>query len=332
MEKLYRTAKKLWTTFFTLWHHFGFRVAWYQTIDIITYHFPDTKLDAFIKKNVHRTVKRYLSKHYGEIIEQYKDLHDDTPVQAPKDKIIWQCWWQGEEALNGITRTCVNSVAEHANGHKTVIITEKNVNQYVQIPAFILERVNDKTISLTFFSDYLRMCLLNQNGGFWIDTTVFLSNDLPPHYFDRRVFSPKSKKTDNTYVSDYRWATWAIGGDKGSILFEYVCRMLETYWVNENRVIHYYLFDYIIALGYDNIPAIKEVIDAIPYTNPRKHDLCDLLNTSYDKGRERSDAIFSDTCIHKLSRKTELQEKTAQGEFTIYHMITERYSSKPQRG
>lgn len=328
MKRLYRTIKKLGSTFFSLWQHFGFRVAWFSTIDIITYHFPATKTATLVKKNLHKSIKRYLLKHYHSSIEQFKAQYAKPLTQRPNDKVIWQCWWQGEEYLDGITKICVNSVSRHANGHEIVIITKRNYSDYVKISPSILEKVNDNTISLTCFSDYLRMCLLYQNGGLWIDTTVLITQDIPSYCFCDQVYSTKSRATDNTYASEYRWASWFFGGDKGNILFAFFCKMFDVYWAHETKLINYYLVDYIIAIGYDNVPEIRKLIDAIPHTNPHKHDLCSLLNTPYDENKKYFDILSSETYIHKLSRKITLHEKTSQGEPTIYKMIANQYSSK----
>jgi hypothetical protein len=61
-----------------------------------------------------------------------------------------------------------------------------------------------------------------------------------------------------------RWVTFVLGGRRGNVFFEYLKDAFEVYWKKFDRAVDYLFFDYIIDIGYRNIPAIRELIDNIP--------------------------------------------------------------------
>lgn len=55
------------------------------------------------------------------------------------------------------------------------LITKDNYNKYCHIPDYILQKLYRQEISITHFSDILRVSLLAENGGLWLDSTCWVS-------------------------------------------------------------------------------------------------------------------------------------------------------------
>lgn len=53
------------------------------------------------------------------------------------------------------------------------------MNNYIKIPDIIQDRVESKKISMAQYSDIIRMCLLAEYGGLWIDSTVLVTQLIP---------------------------------------------------------------------------------------------------------------------------------------------------------
>jgi len=87
-------------------------------------------------------------------------------------------------------------------------------------------------------------------------------------------------------------------------------------------LIDYFLVDDSIAVAYDCFPAIKRMIDAIPYNSKQVGALRGLLNSAFDDGLYN--AIVNDTGFHKLTYKMELQETTGEGQMTFFGYLKER--------
>lgn len=60
-----------------------------------------------------------------------------------------------------------------------VVIDQNNYRDYVDIPDYIIKKLDKKQMSLTHFSDILRMALLYEYGGVWMDATLFTVEEIP---------------------------------------------------------------------------------------------------------------------------------------------------------
>ena len=73
-----------------------------------------------------------------------------------------------------IVKACYNAMHRFSDGHPVILITEKNYKDYVNIPDYIIRKQQSGEIDLTHFSDILRMMLLAQHGGIWMDSTLLI--------------------------------------------------------------------------------------------------------------------------------------------------------------
>jgi hypothetical protein len=117
-----------------------------------------------------------------------------------------------------------------------------------------------------------------------------------------------------------RWSGFLLAGNKGSVIFEYMRNFFCAYWKDHNDQIDYFLIDYIIALGYDNIPVIKKMIDNVPCSNMEKLVLEKMLNTEFN---DEKFAVFLSIPFHKLTWKKKFKIYTEGKKITIYgHLIS----------
>ena len=93
-----------------------------------------------------------------------------------------------------IVQSCFQSLCSHAGNHLVHLITQENISKYVTIPDYILRKVQEGKISFTHFSDILRMCLLYEHGGLWIDATVYVSEPIPEKVFQEALLNALSHR------------------------------------------------------------------------------------------------------------------------------------------
>ena len=74
-----------------------------------------------------------------------------------------------------------------------------------------------------------------------------------------------------------------MGGVKNNILCTFVRDILYQYHKSDKELIDYFLLDYIIALGYNEIPSIKRIIDSIPYSNPNLYYIQNNISKPLNK-------------------------------------------------
>lgn len=261
-------------------------------------YFMDYHIRCHGKNNVEhqRAVLRFLSRNL--VINTSPAV---LSTKEPSPQNIWVCWWQGEEQMPTIVGKCYRSIQNHANGHPVILITKDNYRKYVKFPIWVEEKFANGTITITHLSDLLRIALLRQYGGLWMDATLLVTSDLPqliPPFFTIR----QPDKCDGKYVSRYRWTGFCIGGSANNPLWSAAYDMLiEQYWRKYNRLVNYFILDYVLEILYSQLERIRLMIDTVPYSNP---DLAFIQeNVSQDFDPQIWDDIRKNTSIFKLSWK-----------------------------
>ena len=60
------------------------------------------------------------------------------------------------------------------------LLHQDNLAEYVSIPDYIMQKVKKGQITYTHFSDIVRVNLLAEYGGIWIDSTCWCAQPIPP--------------------------------------------------------------------------------------------------------------------------------------------------------
>lgn len=246
------------------------------------------------KKN--SMVFAYLQQRLGHVIDRYQSIETQSVIdtQAP----IWVCWLQGEDQMPLVTRKCVSSIRKHTSGHPMNVLSLANYRQFVDLPDYIVEAYRNGEIANAHFADILRTVLLAEKGGCWIDSSIYMTGDLEPQVFDLPFYSCKLDRTD-FYITENIWSNFFLASQKGGVTFSFVRDMFYEYLQTESRFIDYFMMDYIIRLGYEQIPAIRAEIEKVPMNNKMVHDLYKVLNESQES--ETIMKIFECSYIHKLN-------------------------------
>lgn len=277
-------------------------------------------LSSKLKRLLDDTILKYLIDFLQPIINEYSQKISNGIKE--NNASIWICWWTGEETAPLIVKQCVRSIRQNAQGHRVCFIDQFNYNDYIDIPSYILDKVNRKEMCLANFSDYLRFALLNKYGGLWLDTTVFCSQEIPQDYFNLPLFTCKKNQDSNNYISKYRWTSFCFGGWKNHILFSFFQKSFEYYWEKHHTSIDYLLVDYLIDIAYEHFPLVKQNINEIPFNNLAIDDLRLAMNRS-DSSKRFKEVVQSDTVIYKLSWREDYSLTTCNGGDSIYKYFIE---------
>lgn len=214
-----------------------------------------------------------------------------------KDK-IWWCWLQGYEKAPDIVKICLRSLEKL--DREIVILDEHNFSDYVSFPDYIIEAYEKGTLDRTHFSDLIRLELLNERGGLWIDSTVYCSapDTIRDITSTADLFAYRAVRADN--ISKYAtYDNWLIYASKPSGILKDLRQMLYTYWKNENKLIHYFLFHIFMNIACEGN---RDEESRIPvYSTEPCHILQFEMNRPYDSHRFEQILKMSD--IHKLTYK-----------------------------
>lgn len=276
-----------------------------------------------IKRWKSEQIKKILIKRYGSYIESFKaKLANEEPIQDSVEDSnfpVWVCWWQKEENMPPIVKVCYKSLLKNANGHPVHLITLDNYTDYVTFPDYVMEKAKRGTITLTHLSDLLRFSLIHQYGGLWVDSTILVVKPIPEQFYSD-IFSIKNE-APGYHVSNYYWTSFLFYGKKGNVFFDFVKNFFFEYWKEEDKLIHYLLVDYTIAIAYDTVPEIARLIDEIPYNNPQRSNLSKLFRTTAEYDPKVFEQTTSDTQFFKLTWKKDYKEQTANGDMSFYGFI-----------
>ncbi len=243
-------------------------------------HSTEDKLALAFNRKINRITK-YLEKEFKPICDKYAGI-EYVPSQ-PSPRIIWIMWWQGEDQMPPIVQSCLRSVRTYAKGFDIRIITEKNYSEYVDVSDVIKYRnqffLGKERLLIQHFSDILRMRLLAEHGGIWLDATMFLTSSAPlEEACSLPFFTIKLKKeelVDNKLlfcpehgkISDSFWAS-----SPGNPFFSYVSDCLTYHTQHHRSFWDYFVFEYAID---------KKQSHRYPNQARRKSPECNVSNTTH---------------------------------------------------
>lgn len=257
-----------------------------------------------------------LKNKYGYIINDMD--WNKKPIKT--EKIVWTCWFQGEAQAPDIVKLCLNSIKKNLFEYKIIILDNSNITKYVSLPDYIWKKYKKKQISVAHFSDLVRLNLLNQYGGFWIDATVLCTSDRLINRIqnsDLDMFCYKDIFSIDSYYSGI--SNWFMYSKKSNTYLETLEQMLLHYWKKENNVCDYFIFHIFFMIikeekneYWENIPT---------YCNSVPHLMQNELFAL--ESEERMKEIMSMSDMHKLSYK--FLESDFKKKNTMYYKLKEMY-------
>lgn len=264
-----------------------------------------------VRLAVENRVLSKIRRKYSKFIVKFKEKQNNQKIQENSNK-VWVCWLQGMENAPEIVKHCYRSLEKHLVNKEIIVITDSNYNDYVSFPKHIQEKVNQGTISKTHFSDLLRLELLINYGGSWIDATVLCtSDDIPEYIFESNLFLYQCLKPGRDGHS-YNISSWFITSSTNHPILELTKELLYEYWKQYNYMKDYYLLHMMFQLAIETYNMEWE--EVIPCCNSTPHILLLNLFNQYDEKKYK--AILNATPFHKLSYK--FTEEDSKKESTFY--------------
>ncbi|TQL66593.1 capsular polysaccharide synthesis protein [Nocardioides albertanoniae] len=146
---------------------------------------------------------------------------------------VFVYWAQGMEAAPPIVRACYERL-RRVPGIDLRLLTEASVPYWVDVPGHIRHRVpTDKAA----FADWLRIALLKEYGGIWVDATCYVTGDpsvVDELVGDRRFFAFR--------YNDARISSWFLAARNNSYIVHMMHAALEIYHRSHDKATHYFFF------------------------------------------------------------------------------------------
>jgi hypothetical protein len=192
----------------------------------------------------------YLKKYRKRITNRMKN--DGHVYTNERSDYVWSMWWQND--IPEIIQICLDSIKKFYPN--LIIITKDNVSEYIDIPDYILQKLDSNIIAFPQFSDYIRVCLLDKYGGMWLDSSLLMFNEIPKFI----------TKQDFFVLQDYfkkQMSNFFICSTKNNYITRNMRLFLEEYWKKENFAIDYFMFHKYFMLSAKYDPEFKKIYDNI---------------------------------------------------------------------
>ena len=259
----------------------------------------------------HEGIQLYLQDRYLTVLRKAEeDVKSITLEETKYDNSIFVCWLQGIESAPNIVKACYNQLKENANGRNIVLITEENLTTIIKFPEYIIKKFREGKITKTHLTDLIRMQLIYEFGGAWIDSTIYTTMPLHNKIFESDFFTIKRNNSSPFYVPKGKWTAYFLASKKGCP-FGYIAKtILWEYWKNNSELIDYFLIDHIINFCYENSSICRYLIDSVPINNTKCDFFKGKYNNKYDENQWSK--IKQETTIFKLSYKEAIKTNLSE--------------------
>ena len=261
-----------------------------------------------------------MKRRFRKFLKEHKLNETNTSKQSAISDYVWICWLQGEEQAPVLVKACIASVRKNMPNKKIVVITNDNISDYVTIPHHIMKKYQNGSMAHAHFSDILRLELLTKYGGYWIDSTVFMSGR--QSLFNEKtteLFVFKNINLDRRCGLSTVASNWLIySAYPNNKILSLTKDLLYEYWKQYNYAINYNIFHILFTLStqhysneWNNVPSMSNIPPHL-----LQFELC----TPYSK--ERFDYFCAVSCFHKLNHRIYSSDNSSFYQFLIneYHV------------
>ena len=293
------------------------------------------KLFNKIQNKTYFKTQKMVGEDWDRVLKEYFTNKIETEQINPKktfnnEKIIWQFWGQGWdfEKLPDVVKISYKSVEKYKKDYEIIHLDMNNINDYLEIPAYMLRKVENKKMGFAHFTDIIRLALLYNYGGVWIDATILLTDYLPQEYFEMDYFmfqrddNLENKKDWEDYDDFYfswnnemkvRVLNSIIFAKKNNEIIKTLLDMLLIFWEHNDLVPNYFFFQVLYTELIENYYKKKQckiVSDTLTH---------ELIRVWFDKfSQEKLDEITKRNNVHKLTYKIDSGKRDTKGTFLNY--------------
>jgi len=207
-----------------------------------------------------KIVTNYFAKKY--IPATKKLQQNQITVETPE--ILWQFWDNPDgKTTPGIVKSSLETAEKFKGNLEHKILNNATFEHYTDLPNYVLDKFKKKQIGYAHFSDLLRLNLLKNHGGVWLDATGYMTDFVPKSILDEDFFV---FLTGNMTGFPYAFMqNCFIRAKKGSFLCEAWYQMCIDFWKNERQTLDYFQHQLMFKTLVENNPTAKELFSKMPH-------------------------------------------------------------------
>jgi len=250
------------------------------------------------------------------------DFEETINTSVRINNTIWVFWRQGVENAPDLVKKCIESQKKWAEtwGYDYIVLSDNNLRQYIKLPEVIEEKHRKKIIGEANYSDILRSQLLIQYGGIWMDSTCFVTGELPSYIMNAPFFMFSTGNWWPWYLSPSKCSSWFIKSEKGNELLIKTRNFMFEHWCQRNTIMHYFVFHLALSMLTEEDKNCKTIWESMPFVNNlQPHLLLYSFHKPYNN--ETYGYILGQSFIHKCSYKYQKDLLNAAVKNNLQHFL-----------
>lgn len=275
----------------------------------------------------HNLIIRAICKQIPETLLKYESIQWTSGTPNDENSPIWICWLDGPDAMPSFCRRCANNLSIYSGSHPIKFIDNDNLSSYANIPEFINKLKDQKKLGLANYCDILRLCLLYEHGGLWVDCDQFVAKDIPEIVFAKPFVSLKNDYCDipfkeyHNYIAQGKWIAGVIGSWKGNTLVRFLLDAFLEYCSKNDELIEYMMIDYLLEISRRRFPEAEKLING-NINNGRYRKLNQAMKAG-EPAEKFEEILPEDTIFNSLNWRNQYPAKTADGGDALYSAFLE---------
>ena len=292
----------------------------------------------YITRKIHEKQESILDKRYDtmhkvlakESLRRYRyvlnkpENKSDEPNRFPNK--IWYYWSSGMENAPSIALNCYNSIKKYIPDMEIITLSKQNVSQYIELPEHILKKYHNGIISEAQFADIVRVFLLREYGGLWLDCTTYLTGSIPIQIRNSDFFAPALvEKGDGRFTLNDRiipgvFASFFIWVKKPhNYIMECMANFFDEYWKDKEWCDYLSFYEFTAVAMEEDGKFYKQVVDMLNTTYYHENQFLELSYKCHDRYDRKTWDAIKKFPIHKISLAINGKKPFKTGSY--YHKI-----------
>jgi len=225
-----------------------------------------------------KILTNYFARQYLSAVKylEQKEIAIETP------ETIWQFWDNpAGKTTPEIVKSSLESVKKFKGNLEHKILNNKTFENYSDLPGYVMDKFKKRQIDYAHFADLLRLNLLKNHGGIWMDATAYMTDFIPNYIIDEDFFVFLTGEMTRFPYSFMQ--NCFIRGKKGSFLCEGWYLMCIEFWKKQTKTIDYFQHQLMFRALVENNPTAKKLFNKMPHINEDEtHQLLRKLLEKFD--------------------------------------------------
>ena len=208
---------------------------------------------------------KVVTNYFKRYLPAVANVKETKVVKDDKNDKIFTIWLQGEDKAPALVKACYRSVRRHCK-QELIVLDAESVFDYISLPEEIVKKYKDGKIGHAHFADICRVELLYEHGGFWLDSTGFVTAPIPDWIENQDFFVFLTGNNYDIGGSPYSFMqNCFIRARKGSYLLAAWRAMILDYWKKENHTFDYFMHQLLFRTLVTNDERAKKYFAEMPH-------------------------------------------------------------------